>query len=406
MKPSVYIARQPIYDAQRNIYAYELLYRETAENRVLVKDNLQATARVLINALYYIGLSTLTKGKKAFIKVDDKALMDDIIYSISPIHFVLEILETSVISPKLIERINRLRKLGYHFVLNHYEQNESSILHFHSILKVIDYIKIDLNELRDPSATLASLEKYNLKYMAEKIEDNEMFEQAKALGFHYFQGYFFAKPYLFKNERVDPHSSELLKLIFLLQTDATMEKLIEKFNASPYLTMSLLKFIRIHEGIGQGVISSVEQALVFMGRERLNSWLELMVYASGDEESEHAKQLSQLGKQRACLMKELAVHLGKNHHFEHAAYMTGLLSMSETMFEDGLDELVKQTHIDKDIASALLKSNGELGQLLQLAIAVEQNNLHRINSISGQLGLSHKELNECVLASYRETAPL
>lgn len=404
MKSSVYLARQPIYDAQRNITAYELLYRDTTENAVHVTNNLQATARVLVSALNYIGLHTLTKGKKAYIKVDDKALMDDIIYSISPAHFILEILEESVISSDLVARIRKLHAKGYRFALNHYTDSESFLLHFHSILDLVDYVKINLQNIPDPSALLASLKKYNLQYMAEKIENSEMFEQAKALNFHYFQGYFFSRPLVFKKERVDPHSSELLELILLLQTDATLDKLIEKFNESPYLTMSLLKFIRMHEGMGQNVISSVEQALVFMGRERLNGWLELMVYASGEEEDKHAKQLGQLGKQRACLMKELAIHLGKTQHFEHSAYMTGLLSMSETMFQDGFAELIKQTHLDKEIASALLKGNGELGQLLGLAIAVEQDDLGRINSISGQLGISQKELNACILASYRDSS--
>ena len=51
---------------------------------------------------------------------------------------------------------------------------------------------------------------------------------------------------------------------------------------------------------------------------------------------------------------------------------------------------------------AYMKKSGELGQLLQLAIAVEQNDIPTINSIIGQLYISQNELNECVLLSYRQ----
>ena len=67
MKLSIYLARQPIYDLNGNIAAYELLYRNTEENAASVDNHMHATARVLVNALNYIGLNSLTKGKTAFI---------------------------------------------------------------------------------------------------------------------------------------------------------------------------------------------------------------------------------------------------------------------------------------------------------------------------------------------------
>ena len=120
MELSIYLGRQPIYDLKGNIAAYQLLYRNTDENSTSVDNNMQATARVLVNALNYIGLNSLTKGKTAFIKVDHKTLLDDIIYSIAPSHFVLEILEDSVISTELLRRIKYLHAKGYRFALNHF----------------------------------------------------------------------------------------------------------------------------------------------------------------------------------------------------------------------------------------------------------------------------------------------
>ena len=216
MELSIYLGRQPIYDLKGNIAAYELLYRNTAENSVSVDNNMHATARVLVNALNYIGLNTLTKGKTAFIKVDHKTLLDDIIYSITPTHFILEILESSVISPELLKRIKYLHAKGYRFALNHFHDNPEFLLQFQSLFDAIDYVKIDLSGTDDPEALIEKLKKYNFTFIAEKIEGEALYESSKKAGCELFQGYHLAKPHLFKKERVDPDSSLLIELIYLL----------------------------------------------------------------------------------------------------------------------------------------------------------------------------------------------
>ncbi|MDX1296547.1 MAG: EAL domain-containing protein, partial [Sulfurimonadaceae bacterium] len=227
MKPSIYIARQPIFDADRNIIAYELLYRDTEGENASIKTNIHATARVLVNALNYIGLTNLTKGKMAFIKVDDKTLMDDIIYSISPTHFILEILSDSFVTPKLIERIDVLLEKGYRFSLNHFVDEPEFFAKNNALIQRLSYLKVDVNTLKEPTNAFVMLRNYNFKYIAEKIENEESYDRVAKLGFPYYQGYYFAKPFLMKHTRLDPENSLLLELIYLLKTDAPLEELIK-----------------------------------------------------------------------------------------------------------------------------------------------------------------------------------
>lgn len=407
MEHSVYIARQPIFDAAGQIVAYELLYRDTAHNRTLVDNDMHATARVLVNALNYIGLNTLTRGKTAYVKVDDKTLKDDIVYTISPTHFVLEILERSNVTEELVRRIAYLKGKGYRFALNHYTADAVSTHTLQPLLPYLDSLKIDLQTCTAPGELLKSLSEYPLTFIAEHIENDIQYAAAKAAGFQRFQGYFLAKPHMMKKAQADPETSEILQIIYRLKTNASIGDLIDAFNASPYLTVNLLKFIRVREGLSAEAIASMEQALILIGRERLCNWLELMVYADGNETTEanpYAEQLSEQARHRACLMEEVAKKVKTSTAFSEAAYMTGLLSMSEMLFQDDFDTLIRQMTIDKNIADALIKHNGELGQLLELSIAVERNDIHRIHSISGQLFLSQQDLNACLLASYRRSA--
>ena len=395
-------------NTQGDIYAYELLYRDTQENMTAVDDNLHATARVLVNTLNYIGLKTLTRGHRAFIKVDEKMLMDGIINAISPAYFILEILESTIITSELIERIHFLHKKGYRFALNHYRFDNATILRYHELLILVDYVKIDLGQTDDPASIIPSLEAYDVKCIAEKVEDKNAFERARSYGFHFFQGYYFCRPDLFKKESFEPDSSLLLELIYLLKTEASLETLLHTFEKSAYLTVNLLRFISIHEDLSKDSVTSIEQALVLIGRDRLTNWLELMFYADGgnaaNEANPRARQITYQALQRACLMEELARTVKRSSRFADTAYITGMLSVSEAMFENGCGELLKEVQIDQHISDALLHNKGELGRLLELVIAIEKNDTNKIGSIVLELDISEQELNRCLLESYRRSA--
>jgi len=408
MDGSIYLARQPIFDETGEIFAYELLYRNRSSNRAQVDDNLHATSRVLVNTLNYIGLNTLTHGLKGFVKVDETILMSDIIDAISPAYFILEILESTNITSELVTRIYSLHGQGYRFALNHYRAERDFRQHFHALLGVIDYVKIDINHPKGAATIISSLTNCDCKFIAEKIEDVRSFILAKSYGFHYFQGYYFCMPDLLAKESFDPDNMLLLDLIYLLKTQSPLDELLAKFDTSPYLTINLLKFIQLNESLVRNSISSIEQALLLIGRERLSCWLELMYYADGETGLSNpnalATQITQQALQRAYLMEELAYSLKKNTHFADMAYITGMLSISEIMFRESYSKLMEQISIDTNISNALLHKKGVLGRILELAIATEKNDLLSISSIIVELDLSERELNKSLLNSYQKSA--
>ena len=48
---TIFVARQPIYDRQLRVYAYELLFRRDASNQANVIDGDQATSEVIVSAI-------------------------------------------------------------------------------------------------------------------------------------------------------------------------------------------------------------------------------------------------------------------------------------------------------------------------------------------------------------------
>ena len=71
----VIVARQAIFDRQRKVYGYELLFRSDAASTVFDgTEAASATMQVLSNTLMSIGVEQLLGGKKAFVNFDHSAI--------------------------------------------------------------------------------------------------------------------------------------------------------------------------------------------------------------------------------------------------------------------------------------------------------------------------------------------
>ena len=76
-RSDVYIARQPIFDTQSNIVAYELLYRSSMDNWYQAADADVASLSVLSNSAFVFGVEAMAGSGKAFINFTRGALLND-----------------------------------------------------------------------------------------------------------------------------------------------------------------------------------------------------------------------------------------------------------------------------------------------------------------------------------------
>lgn len=70
-----YVARQPIFDTRKDIFGYELLFRDSMSNMMPDIDGDTATSKLLSSSFFTIGLAELTNGKNVFINFTGNLLM-------------------------------------------------------------------------------------------------------------------------------------------------------------------------------------------------------------------------------------------------------------------------------------------------------------------------------------------
>src|SRR3712207_5293104 len=89
-----FVARQPIFDGRGQVFAYELLFRPGPTNEVGVGDRDAASASVMVDSLQLFGFEALTSGRRAFVNVTRRTLVEGLFRQLPSKRTVIELLET------------------------------------------------------------------------------------------------------------------------------------------------------------------------------------------------------------------------------------------------------------------------------------------------------------------------
>lgn len=375
----VFLGRQPILGSDRQLVAYELLFRSghiAGGNHAIVLDATQATATVIANAFTEFSVGDALGPYRGFINVDTDFLFSELIEVLPQQSVVLEILENIEPTPAVLARCQQLRDLGFTLAVDDVIQASDD---YRPLLALAEIIKVDIKELDNAalSALVAQLKPLGKKLLAEKVETSEQMAFCKALGFELFQGYFFAKPTVIAGKKLNPAQLTLMRLLGLLMEDAETVELEKAFKLEPGLSVNLM---RLTNSVGSGVstqITSLRHAIAVLGRRQLQRWLQLLLYTNPKNNVQTINPLLQLAATRGRLMELLAEHVqAKNREFADHAFMVGIMSLMPALLGVVMEEILAQLPIDPRVKQALTDFSGQLGELLQLVEATEQTDLH------------------------------
>lgn len=388
----VFLGRQPILDSKKQIVAYELLFRSKGSlDESNVADDLHATSTVIVNTLSQFGLDQVLGNKLGFLNVCASFLLSETVNLLPADRIVLEILEDVPISPLIVQRCEQLKVMGFKLALDDFEYRDGHDELFH----IIDYVKIDLTIT--PTSKLPDLVKFlrkktNAKLIAEKVEENALFEVCANLGIEAFQGFFFAKPTILSGKKSQPHQTVLMRILGELLGDVNLGSLEKQFKDNPTLTISLLKLVNsVGIGGGRQHIESIRQAIVVLGQKQLLRWVQLLLYAGSDGKIGGTLMLQVAN--RARLMELIAKKINQYQaNFSEQAFMVGMLSLADVVMQKPLNEILKEIGLADEIEAAVLKQEGLLGELLSLAIVIEQGDFESAELEIDKLGISPNDL--------------
>lgn len=367
------IGRQPILDRRGCVWGYELLFRSPqCKTAAKIDDPSFASASVILGALSGFGLKDILGGKRGFLNVNRELLFSDSLGLLPCDQVVLELLETVEPTPDVVKRCRDLKAAGFSLALDDHLFDGT----FAELYRIVDLVKIDLLAAapEDVARTVRALAPHPVKLVAEKVETAEQHRGCLDLGFQLFQGYFFARPATMERRRIDEAGATLIKLLRLLAEDAETRVLEAAFRESPGLTYKLLVLVNSVAFGSRERIGSLRQAITMLGRSQMKRWLQLALFAS-DARKGLDDPMIDMAAVRAGLMEKLAhVHprLSKGREAAERAFMAGILSLLDSLFDVSMPELVASLRLCDEVAAALISREGTLGQLLMVAEQLER----------------------------------
>jgi c-di-GMP-related signal transduction protein len=362
-----FLARQPIFDKDMKIYGYELLHRRSGNNFFSGIDDDQATIELIYNTFLVMGLQDLTDGTNAFINFSKKIIDSDVPFLLPKQNIIVEVLEREEVTPATVDACKRIKATGYKLALDDFIFNQNTL----PLIEIADIIKIEFS-------AVSSYDQYNLiqrygtkvKFLAEKIESREEYQQAVEMGYDLLQGYFFSKPSIVRSKEIVTLNTSLLSVFEELSSPEPSYAVIANIFAKDLgLSYKLLKLANSVYMGARNRIKSILHALSFIGINEMYQWISLMLLKDiqNVENAELVKQSLMRGKFMELLASELYPN-AENSEF----YFTGIFSSIDVLLNRQMGQALKGLPLPINVKNALLGVDNDPRRLLNFVLNWEK----------------------------------
>lgn len=347
-----YLAREPILDRYGCVQAYELLFRAGPVPSFSGDGNL-ATETMIDNTVLF-GLNHLTNGSPGFINCTAEILVGDSLRVLPPELAVLEVIEDVPPTPPVVAACRRLKAEGFRIALDDFLYRPQ----MEPLIELADYIKIDFLNTSSTQRRemLGRLTAFSGMLIAEKVENQAVYAQARDEGFRLFQGYYFCRPLLIQKERVPANHAVHLRLLQMLQRDPLdLLAIDEVVKSEPALTYRLFRYVNSPLYGLRARVTSVRAALVAVGDDLFRRIVSLAIATELNRGS--SREILRVALARARFCESMAI-LYNLHCTEQ--YLLGLFSLLPAMLKKPMEEAISVLPLREPLREALLGEPNEL----------------------------------------------
>ena len=398
-KKKTFMARQPIFDRNKNIYGYELLFRHGLENffdETLCKDF--ASSKVLLDSFLLFDLKELTRGRRAFLNFTEKVLLSEVAMAFSRDAIIIELLENIAPGQDIVATCAKLKSKGYLLALDDFQYHPS----YEPLIQLADIIKIDfLLTKGEERRTIVQKGGGKVKFLAEKIETLEEYHQAMEMGYSYFQGYFFCRPIIIEGKEIPSHKLNLVQILKEIhQPDIDFNQIAKIIQRDVSLSYKLMRFINSAAFGFLTEIHSIRHALNLLGIYEFKKWISLVLLSQMGSDKPNELMINSLIRAKFC---ELVAESTGQKEKKPLFFLMGLFSLIDAFLDRPMAEILQELPIPKEVKSAILGEDkqGLLNQVLGLIVNYEQSKWDTVAEIASALKLPERVVLEHYLVAIK-----
>ena len=366
----IFVARQPVFTSDKKLFGYELLFRLSLDNVFPDIDGSAATSGVLANTFFSFGINDILSGKPGLINFTRDLLLKHTPLLFPKEHIIIEVLEDIEPEPEIIEALKEFKTHGFRIALDDFVYDHK----FNEMIQLCNMIKFDImaTPLETLSPILDSLknELDHITLLCEKVETHQEFEQAKAMGFKLFQGYFFSKPEIISNKGLAANQLTNLKLLNEMSKQEPELNVIEGMIKNDVaISFKLLTFINSAYFKRPTAIDTIKDAMTFLGLQELKKFINVVVVSGINPGKPNELIRLSVIKARMC---EQCAHVLRTQFTPEELFTVGLFSTMDAILDIPMKEILEKISLSEKIKDALLGKNRIFNQLNDLITNFEQ----------------------------------
>jgi len=375
MGSTVYIGRQPMFNDKLDVVAYDLLYRDSEENRADVPDAAAATSRVIVDSLMEFGLERIVGGHQALVKTATSFLSNERLLALPQDRVMFELLETPHPDPNLIADVRALTERGYRIALGDFFYTEEWV----PLLDLVHLVKLDVSHMNrfQVDRQIEALRHHCVMVLACKVDSLELLERSREQGFDYFMGHFLAQPSVATAKRMPTAKMGVLRLLAELNNPDTDAALLEGRIANDVsLGYRLLRYINSPAFGVLRKVDSIRQAIVLLGLMNVRRWATLISLVELNDKP-HELMVTAMVRARMC---EALAHARGQERAE-AYFTAGLFSVVDALTDTPMEQVIRGLPLADEIRDALIHRDGPCGEVLAGVIAYEQADWAKVDAL-------------------------
>ena len=388
-----FIARQPIFDERMKVFAYELLFRAGPEN--VFQPRKEASSTLIVDSATLFDLQTLTGKAKAFINVDQAAILRGAPFLLPPQRIVVEILESVSPIPEVVEACADLRVAGYSLALDDFVDDGK----WEPLLPYASFLKVDFRANNEVARQeVAQRHRRNgLHLLAEKVETQDDMKQAQSLGYRYFQGFFFCKPTMLQGRDIPGNKLTFVRLLEAVSgPEMSYSRVEDLLKHDPSLVYKLLRYMN-SPLVGLRVeIHGVREAIVLLGEKEFRRWVSIVAIVS--MASDKAPEIIRTALTRAYFCEGISPVLGMASQASDL-FLMGLLSVADALLDCPIEKVLSGIPVSEDVRTALCGGTNPFRDVYETLLAYERADWQALSATVARFQSVEEQVPVCYLAA-------
>jgi len=389
-----FIARQPVFDAQRGVYGYELLFRSGTGN-FFPNVHVDLACASTADNLFLFGIERLTRGRRAFVNCSREFLVRDYAALLPRDRVVIEVLENTEVDADVLAACRRMKKAGYMIALDDFVE----AAHWGQLVDLADCIKVDF--LGAPAESqfefCREYGRRNIRMLAEKVETYADFDRAREYGYTLFQGYFFSRPEILTRHDVPAYKLNYLRVLQAANRhELDQGEIVELIKTEASLSYRLLRYLNSPAFFLVAEVRSIPHALMLLGERGIRRWVSLVAIACMGDDKPQELLLLPLMRARLC---ELLAPLAGLESAASDLFLLGLLSAIDAVLDMRMEDVLKEITIRSEIREALLGGQNELRGVYDVALHYERAAWREFEETAARIGLRTELVSDLYVRS-------